>query len=624
MTTPFERPIKQVNATHPSGRRRKVRAMKAQDEAAQRKYAWAMFVRQHQGSEREARAALVEAMKAGTVPVPPMAEGKTVEDVAPSIWSVHYWRASAPEDVSITAFRLAPREGRPKVQLSPELEKIFIEEVGSGRTVSPTALHRELAKAAERLGQSAPSRHVVRARVADLPHQFRSVARQGKAAAAADATVRSAVPAEVPHAVWTLDELDAPVWVRVWSFALKRLVATKVSVVIIVDNYSGVVVGYYIANALRRDALRGHDRWDVLAALAGAAFRDLAPDACVPYAGYLPRVLRLDRHGAHEEARRVLKDLGVEVPNLPGSMPWARGTVEATVALLKAGCARFLGHEDAYEVAEYQDASNHEAQRIAAGTMARVTSKLPICIDQLWNLEQFAAAFDGVVAEVNCERVHSEWKMPRAARYAEGFQATLARPGTDAIALLEPTSIKVKKDGIVVDHVAFAPANPAVLYQVGEQLTVRVDPGLRSVFVVEKDGSLELCRPKREVAATTDAVLFAKAQRASAAVADTIAQAMRRRYREQAIGPNEAELADAVAKQKLDLQTAVTRVHQAERARSPRPGAKSKSARAVLAPAPVSAPGVTSIQAAPSFGQPAPAAPPRRGIFRFGPSSSSR
>ena len=365
--------------------------MKATDARAARRFAWASFVRRFQGPVRQAREALIIAMQNGQVPAPPPRKGKTMEELAPSIWSVHYWRARHENDATLTALRDRPKSGRPLVVLESRLEAIFLEEVMGGLTSKPAKLHERLVEKARELGIEPPSFAVVRARLADMPHAARVVAEHGRSAALADAVVHGAVPAPLPHMVWTLDELELPAWVKVYSHLLNTLVAVKASAVVIVDGCSGVVVGYFISNSLRRDALRGVDRWDVLAAIAGACFPAFAPPACAAFAGFLPRVVRIDKHASHEEARHKLVALGVEVPNLPGRQPWSRGEVERTVALLKGGCARFHGHESRFEVAEYADQSNSDALRIAAGTMARTRVKNVLTIDQLWNLEKLSS-----------------------------------------------------------------------------------------------------------------------------------------------------------------------------------------------------------------------------------------
>jgi transposase InsO family protein len=601
----YEKPLKRLKKDRPSRRREAVSRKVAADARAERRYAMAVFVRRHGGSVREAELALAAALLDGSLAMAPLPAGQSIEDIIPSRSTVHRWLQREHEEVSITALRDKPRHGRTRSAMHPDLENLFLHEVMSGRVPGPADLHREMEKQAKALGVEAPSFAVVRARLADVPHLLRTIARHGKKAGIADGIVHGAVPAEMPHSVWSLDELDSKAWVKVWSDEHKQLVAVKAAACTIIDNCSGVVVSYFIAHPLRRSALRGFDRWDVKAAVAGACFPEFAPSACAAYAGYLPRAVRLDKHAAHGEIRTMLTKLGVELPNLAGYAPWARGAVENTIALLKSGMRRIRGYDATTDVAEYVDQGNAEALRIAAGTTTRETVRLPMATEHLLNLDEFAAEFDKVVAEINTERVHAEWKMPRAARYALMLKPGALRSGREALSLLTPTNLTVQKDGIVVDHVAYAAVDPTMMPLVNEKVDVRLDPAMRGLFVVEKDGAMTLCQPAHLVASSRNPGAFSKAVYATVCWADELARLCKAQYRAAEIGAEAAEESDGIAREKLGMESAISASYRA--VRKPR----SRKPKAPSVPAPTDIPGVIPFPQARAHGEPAL---PRRGI----------
>ena len=89
--------------------------------------------------------------------------------------------------MSITALRDKAMKGRPRIMLAEPLELFLLNEVSHARGMSVATTVRDLAKKAAELGIEAPSRAVVRARLADVPHELRVVAAYGRPAAVADA-----------------------------------------------------------------------------------------------------------------------------------------------------------------------------------------------------------------------------------------------------------------------------------------------------------------------------------------------------------------------------------------------------------------------------------------------------
>lgn len=560
----YEKPVRRQKGDRPARRRERVARIQADDVRAQVRYCLVAFTRGLDASlSLNARVAAVrQALADGTLKLP---DGVDVRTVAPGRSSVHRWLQLADDGVSIEQLRDRPRAGRPREPLAAALERVIVDACATGREYGPRDLHRLLEKKATELSLEAPSYEQVRLRLSELMHVLRSVGRHGKRAGLADATVHAAVPAERPHAVWTLDELDAPVWVKVYSHVEQAVVATKPVVILVVDQFTGLIVGYHVVNPLRRDTLRGFDGVDVRAAFVGTCLPEIANNCCAPFGGYLPDYLRLDRHGSHEELRQLARTLHIEVPDLAGLAPWARGSVEAQVKAVKQGLRHVRGFAETAEVAEHISGENREAVRVAAGTMERETVKSPYAIDQLMNLDEFTNTVDNIIREINA-RPRKEGREPsRQDAYLMAHQHHKCRSGADAWSLLIPSTATTQKNGIAQGDIVYLPVDTTVALLVNERLTLRLDPGLRALYVVQKDGTRVLCRPSREVAATRSAAGASKAAYALVSLADRIAAAARQRHREAELTAAGCEHADAIAKEQRNALPGIAKRHQEER-----------------------------------------------------------
>ena len=135
---------------------------------------------------------------------------------------------------------------------------------------------------AEKLGLPAPSYGTVFSLYAAEGTLHISAAHHGKDAAEIDGLPHSAVPAPYTHDVWTLDEFLLPIWTRLYDPVSKGWSSCKLTVVVIIDNCSRVIVSYWVCDPARRfdrsdDSVHmGADGTDILAALVGAAAPEVA------------------------------------------------------------------------------------------------------------------------------------------------------------------------------------------------------------------------------------------------------------------------------------------------------------------------------------------------------------
>lgn len=624
----YERPLHRIKAETTAHARRKTAARERSDRRAQQRLAWARFAQQFDGSGDACRKAMIVAMEKGTLIPPFLKEGKTLRECAPSVWCIQQWRALPPERLTVESLRHKPVGGRPRATWHPAVADEFDLQVSSGRFTKVMPLFNHLRKFAEARGIPAISYEQVRYRMAEVPLIRRVVGRHGKRAGIADAANHGAVPATYAHEMWVLDELELPVFVKAHSFELRQNVAVKPSVVLIVDGASGVIVSYFVANPLARGALKGADRDDIMSALLSGFLPEFAPPACARYAGWKPKVLRYDRAPIHQDSRRRLDDVGIDVPDLPGFAPWQRGLVEAAVKVIKEATLTFHGHADLYSIAEYASKTDLTTREAAVRANERITEKVPVLIENLWSMDRLGAELDTVVREFNEERIHDEAKMPRAARYGLALDADKLVSGRDTLSLLSPHRVMVQKNGIRVQRIPFEHTTEGFSFPVGSRVDLRVDPALRGLFA-ETPSGLVFLRPMRQAALSTDPASVSHRINAEVAHYDRLSRAAKEFLRQREVGLEQAELADAIAAEQLDAGAILTTLQKDAHARGetprsrkakpkaqPKATAQTSAKRGRTQGAPV--PGVTPITQAPSLARPgaAPTPPVRRGIIK--------
>src|SRR5690606_25534913 len=132
-------------------------------------------------------------------------------------------------------FQERPRRGRPPHVWHPQVVEYFEDLMLAQIHDSVAGLFRDLEAYAKANGLPVPAEGSLRSRYDAFDLAARSAARHGRKAARADAMVKSAVPAEYPHHYWTLDELLASVWIRVFHPVLRLLVSVRPWIIVIAD-----------------------------------------------------------------------------------------------------------------------------------------------------------------------------------------------------------------------------------------------------------------------------------------------------------------------------------------------------------------------------------------------------
>jgi transposase InsO family protein len=524
-------------------------------------------------------------------------EGGTLPGPVPSRAGLHRWLQQAKElGLETDTFRDRPRSGRPARPVPEALLTALHEEIKLDCYAgSVMELSRRLETFARSRGLEPLSYAKVRRLFQAINPAERAAASQGSRAARADTMVHSTYPADYAHEVWGFDAMTAPVWIRVFQKEEKRWIPVKVDVVLIIDYRTRVIVGYHVVDPSRRGKTSGYDHLDVLATLSNAAFPELAPEACRDFAGHLPKTLRWDRIAAQRAMMAsLIREVKLDIPEMPGYTPWSRGRIERPVDTLKKLCSPIKGYADKWIVAEGAKEDPRTTRTKAGGTMVRTPTRLPIALMDLHTVESFQEEFDRLVIQpYNYEREHSRLGMTPEVAYRRDFDSSKARSGRDLLAVVHPQVCSVTKEGLVHRGVPFTAHHQGSVLPVGEQVMFRPDPMLRCLFA-EAWGETVLLQTKEEWARQVDAEAFAKAQAAEARLYADEAAAVREAHRQKVLGPDGVARADAA----LRKSTAGKRRRKAQTPNE-------ADAAAVPVAAPASAPRTPAVPA-PTAPRPAP------------------
>jgi transposase InsO family protein len=480
--------------------------------------------------------------------------------LAPSARTVRSWvKKHTTGENTAAVFHDAPRSGRPRLTLDARLTAIISRAVRTQRPRSIRGVHVALKAKAQELGLSAPSYGTVFSLYAAEGTLNASAASHGKEAAEIDGLPHSTVPAPHTHDVWTPDELILPIWTRMYDPDTKGWRSFKPTVVLIIDNCSRVIVSYWVCDPARRfgrsddEDHMGADTTDILAALVGAAAPEVAYPACRAYAGYLPRTLRWDRAKTHDKLAKEIRDLGIQVPKLPGNRPINRGIVERVIGTLKGWCDTTIGYSGEYTPTDRAAEAELEAeQQVAAGTDERVRTKTSIEPDLLCDIVEVQQRLDAIIRRYNEEHEHRglEGQCPGDVYRIKHRRPPERRPGRDIFHLLSPKVVRVGKEGVVHWQEGwsynFASAAGAISLRLGTKVTYRPDPALRGLFAGAEGHELFL-KPLAAWAAEQKPADVAREQRAAAAVAHHEAANTRRLEDAQAIGLQLLDRSDARA-----------------------------------------------------------------------------
>jgi transposase InsO family protein len=544
-----ESPLRPTGGPGRAARLDEAARLSAESERARRRYLISGIVAAFgaDASPREQIEAVQKAINVGVLDVAAVPSSRTIRR-----WLAK--RAARPN--SIDSFKEEPRCGRTRLHIDARLGKIIEDAVRTQRPKSIRRVHKTVKEAAALHGLHAPSYGTVYAFYKALGTLLASAARHGKEAAEIDGLPHSTVPAPFTHDVWTLDELVLPVWTRLYNPVTKGWNSFRPTVVVIYDNCSRVIVGYWVCDPDRRFTRTepglhmGADKTDVLATLVGAACPQVAPSACRAYSGYLPQTLRWDRAWAHRALAEGLVGLNIEVPDLPGNRPINRGLGERGIGTIKPMCDSILGYNQEYSPSDRPGPAVEDDQEVAAGTDSRVKTKTFIDPEYLYSIDEIRPLFDAVVRQYNELHEHRGIEMQCP---GDVYRKQLRRPrerrrGADIRLLLDPKVVKVAREGVVhwegPRSYRFATAAGVLALTLGAPVSYRADPMLRGLFA-EADGHPLFLKPLSVWAAEQNPAHVAKDQKAAAGRAFVDANRVRRLADAQAIGLAALEQAES-------------------------------------------------------------------------------
>lgn len=473
----------------------------------------------------------------------------------PSYGSINRWMNKAEEldypPVELGDWFDDKRPGRPPKEFDDRLEEFIVQELKVNANLSDAKLRRMVARKADKLEVEAPTYDWIKRFRERLDQQGLAAWKHGQRAAVADATPKLTVPADRPHEVWTLDEKQAPVWIRAYHPNKRKYVAVKPQVILVVDNYSRAIVSYRVVPPFRTGAQVSFNEEDVFGTILSAAFKELAPSATRQYAGFLPDTLRWDRHKAHRKLSDRLNDFGVEVPQVPGSQPWSQGRVERLIKTIKTMCENIEGWDEKWVPASQVNTAPSDKRSKAAASKHRETTKMPIATRNLMNCRQFREAFDERVKEYN-SREHSVLGAEPEIYYHSGLEEDRTRSGRDALYLLPNKQLNVSKKGITYRQQRFAWESGGRQLRVGMKVDAKPDPLLRGVFVrMPNDEAWEFLPRLEDYARKVDhKKLTIDAQR-RAKEAHEAAEQAREQLLEERVGP------EGIAEAELEMEASI-------------------------------------------------------------------
>ncbi len=476
----------------------------------------------------------------------------TLDRVTPSHTWVGEKRAIPPTTLTVNGLLHKARTGRPPAELDATLLQLLKHYAQRNGTMSDRMLVRYVQTAADARHLPRPSPARILRALKDIPALTRAVARHGARGGIADAATKSALPIERPYQMSVFDELQLPVWVRVWHAELRDYVCMKVPMCLVADVDSQVITGYAITNPRARGKVKSMDSLDVAGAVLSSIIPALAPEECRPYVGFLPELIGCDNITTHDLVVERLRAIGVPVTQHRAYSPWAHGPRETIVGIIKQLCEPLLGYDGRWQVAERLTKDPTSARRELSGTTMRQSPLANVAIDQLMDVATLRHAMRDVVRTYNAEILHSRWGETREARFYERRRTGHLRSWTDAIGMLDAHRVAVREH-LTVRGVGFAPVSDiGHAFAQGDVVTVHVDPLLRAAFVPgETPASWGALLPAKEFAkhVIPSEYVQERAQEAHAA-SDSVRREREAAQAEALGGPAEAARANAIAAKK--------------------------------------------------------------------------
>lgn len=511
------------------------------------------------------------------------------DDIAPyakvpkaesTLWRWLAQAAAAEEQGGSAVAALADKPGRGRTrQLLPSAVLQEIERLAGLGALKVRRIVAKVQAFASDRGLPRPTSHKIRYALDDLGYPFHTTAAQGSQAALLDAVPHAAVPTDHPHQVWTGDTFQFPIPMRGYdpdadARGEDPYRAVSCEAVVFVDNHTMAVVSYYLCDPTSRAADADPDATggprgsrddatatekatavEVLGALLSAALPDLALPATREIAGRLPSAcLRLDVK-CQQQLRGILTRIQLEVPELPGNYPPARGAVEEIVRQLKDRAAMLPGASPLYTAVTRSEAAAARARVRTASKKIRDRPTIAIAPRDLPDIGTLRAILDQVVHAYNTDPRPRSGENPQGwspmQRLRASIRDTHGRPGTDALQLMAHGNVVVSKAGLVYRGVPFAASptlfapkpdgTPADGFLVGRPVEFRADPLFRGVFAFERHariGELPVMYLPRlaDAARAANAAEVAKGRKAIAHDASRRARAARRETAQMEIG----------------------------------------------------------------------------------------
>jgi hypothetical protein len=322
-----------------------------------------------------------------------------------------------------------------------------------------------------------------------------------------DHALKSTIPAKRPHDVWTLDESELPIYVRAFNPATGAEQVVKPQIVLVMDHFSRTILSAHLVPAFGDigDGLGQRNSaaaWteDILGAVWSAAMPQVAPPATQSFAGYLPRVLRMDNANTHRELRDDFTQLGIRVPSLPAYQPDARGDIERLFRTLKSVLPDVPGLTQHFFVAD--TATEHPRERRSRNVaVGRATNRQPIAIKDLLTIPQLRPHLDQLVFEYNNRPHRGLGRIsPRQAYLSHLPARAELRAGTDLLSTAFWHAVTLQRGGLIVANQRFRTVDPVEMPAADTVCNLVMDPLRRGVWWMD-------CTPERFIPRVEDAAL---------------------------------------------------------------------------------------------------------------------
>lgn len=488
VSRPSDGPYVAPKVYRPSHSRRALRAAELADAKALERMRWVRHVLQvaPKAAPSTAYLELVAAFRNGG----PLAGGHCPPRNTFLAWFARGQAAvDAGQELRVDLFRDRERTGRRPVVVEPQLMACIERLWKGGHFNSVHRLHTHLLMSHVAADGVLPGVDALRRIVAEIPVLEVAAARHGRRAAVIDHGLKATLPTESAHDVWTLDEAELPVYIRAYNPATRAEEVVKPNLVLVADHRTKVIVGYQLVPAfggtgdgigVRASATAIEE--DITAAIWSAALRDIAPPCTQPYAGYLPRTLRMDNVSSHGEVRRMLVALGVEVPQLPAYVPNARGDIERLVRTFKESLPDLPGLTARYYIAERatEHAGGRRSRNVGVG---RTSVRTAIAMADLLTIETLRPFLARVItAYHDAPHAGLGTLTPRHAYHSHLPRQDARRPGTDLLHAAARHGVVMRHAGIEVCRQRFRTVDAADMPPQGLSCQVVVDPSRRGAW----------------------------------------------------------------------------------------------------------------------------------------------